>query len=125
MVFYSISSLSIYSNLWIFYSIKNCYDDEINIHKFTDMKTKQMFIVLVIILLATTLLFPKTKEERHCHQYSGESKTSTISNEYKNCENDSRCKVDKESILMKETEDDGFSFMCVPSIESATNQLPE
>lgn len=89
------------------------------------MKAKQMFIVLVIILLATTLLFPKSKEERHCHQYSGESKTSSISNEYMNCENDRRCKIDKESILMKETEDDGFSFMCVPSDDLNKDQLPE
>jgi len=84
-----------------------------------------MFIVVVIILLATTLLFPKTKEERHCHQYSGESNTSAPSKVFKTCENDSRCKVEKESILDKETDENGFSFMCVPIDEPVQNQLPE
>ena len=84
------------------------------------MKSKQMFIVLIIILLATTLLFPKSKEEKHCQQYSGESESSTLSNDYTACENDSRCKVDKESILTKEIDNNQFSFQCVPAI-SETN----
>ena len=78
------------------------------------MKPRQMFIVLVIILLATTLLFPKTKEERYCDQYSGESNSAQASDNYKLCESDDRCKVDKDSILTKETDQDEISFMCIP-----------
>ncbi len=89
------------------------------------MKPKQLFIVLIIILLATTLLFPKTKEQRYCDQFSGESNALSNSNDYLACENDSRCKVDKESILTKETDEDSFSYTCIPVNGSTLNQFPE
>ena len=92
------------------------------------MKPKQMFIVLVIILLATTLLFPKTREEKHCDQYSGQSNTLSPTDEFKTCNNDSRCMVDTESIFTRETDEDEFSYSCVPvandDVEDSS-QLPE
>lgn len=79
------------------------------------MKPKQLFILFIILLLALTLLFPKTKEEQHCDQYSGESNKSETSSEYIACNNDTRCEIDKESISPKDTDQDQFSFICVPA----------
>ena len=78
------------------------------------MKPKQMFIVLIIILLATTLMFPNTKEDRYCKQYSGESNSKVASSDYQACENDNRCKVITNSNISIENDAQDVSFACVP-----------
>lgn len=87
------------------------------------MKAKQIFIVTLIILLATTLLFPKTKEQKYCHQYSGESNTENPSDQYTACKNDNICKIDNDSILTKEIDEDQFSYMCIPTNDALSNTI--
>ncbi len=78
------------------------------------MKTKQIFIVFIIILLATTLLFPKTEEQRYCNQFSGESNSGKPSENFISCQTDLRCKVEQDSLTTKDTDQDVILFMCVP-----------
>ena len=89
------------------------------------MKTKKLFIVLIIVLLGTTLLFPKTKEQKYCNQFSGESDIENLSENYKVCQNDLRCKIETGSIATKEIDPSIIKFMCIPEgqiIKSSNNQ---
>ena len=79
------------------------------------MKTRQIFIVFIIILLATTLLYPKTAEQKYCDQFSGESKADKPSVNYDSCQKDARCIVDQDSITTKEIDQDKILFSCVPA----------
>ncbi len=78
------------------------------------MKNKQLFIVFIIILLATTLMFPKTTEQKYCEQYSGESNSDKTSDNFITCQTDSRCKVDQDTLMTKDTDQDVIIFMCIP-----------
>ena len=96
------------------------------------MKTKQIFIVFIIILLATTLLFPKTEEQRYCNQFSGESNSGKPSENFISCQTDLRCKVEQDSLTTKDTDQDVILFMCIPDKEVSpasssqkTQEFPE
>jgi len=91
------------------------------------MKPRQLFILMLIFLLATTLLFPKTEEQKYCHQFSGESNKDEASAEFNSCKLDDRCQIDQESILPKEIDQDTFSFMCIPINNNSKNgkDLPQ
>lgn len=79
------------------------------------MKTRQIFIVFIIILLATTLLYPKTAEQKYCDQFSGESKADVASENFDSCQTDARCTIDQDSIKTKEVDHNEFLFSCVPA----------
>ena len=81
------------------------------------MKPKQLFVGLVIILLATTLLFPQTEEKKYCNQYSGESNRDNPSDNFISCKTDIRCKVEEDTFVSKEADPDEIVFMCVPDAE--------
>ena len=89
------------------------------------MNTKQLFIGFIIILLATTLILPRSEEQRHCDQYSGESNSDNPSDSFSTCKTDVRCKVDQDSILTKDTDEDTFSFMCVPDKQANNSEFPK
>lgn len=81
------------------------------------MNTRQLFIVFIIFLLATTLLLPKTVEQKYCDQFSGESNSDKHTNNYTSCETDLRCKVEQDTITTKDTDQDVLLFTCIPEEE--------
>ncbi len=88
------------------------------------MKSKQLFIGFIIILLATTLLFPTTKEQKYCDQYSGESNADKQSDNFISCKTDDRCKVNQDTLTTKDTTQDIVLFSCIPN-EEASSDFPK
>ena len=84
------------------------------------MKPKQLFIVLVIILLAATLLFPKSKEQKYCDQFSGESDTRKPSNNFLTCQSDAQCQIDQDTLTTKEIDETTYRFMCIPVTKNSS-----
>ncbi|MEH6456177.1 MAG: hypothetical protein V7749_07635 [Cocleimonas sp.] len=84
-----------------------------------NMKPRKLFVVFIIILLATTLLFPKTEEQKYCEQFSGESISDKPSDNFTSCQTDLRCKVDQDNLTTKDTDQDVVLFMCIPEKETS------
>lgn len=78
------------------------------------MKPRKLFVLFIIFLLATTLLFPKTEEQKYCDQFSGESTSDKPSESFNSCQTDLRCKVEQDTLTTKDIDQDVILFICKP-----------
>ena len=86
------------------------------------MKIRHKFIIFIVIVLASILLFPQTAEEKYCHQFSGESDVDKLSENLTICKTDLRCKVDQDNITTKKTDQNVILYTCIPKDDEVLPQ---